>query len=57
MKINLDKTRNKGEEAMKKLENQIQNQNNGNALLTAMRSKHKRSWLWTKRGLKPGEKL
>ena len=57
MRLNLDKSSNKGEEAMKKLENQIKTQNNGKALLTAMRSKHKRSWLWTKRGLKTGEKL
>ena len=51
MRLNVDKSSNKGEEAMKKLENQIKTQNNGKALLTAMhkRSKHKRSWLWTKR--------
>ena len=59
MRLNLDKSSNKGEEALKKLENQIKTQNNGKALLTAMhkRSKHKRSSLWTKRGLKTGEKL
>ena len=42
MRLNLDKSSNKGEEAMKKLENQIETQNNGKALLTAMRSKLKR---------------
>ena len=43
MRLNLDKSSSKGEEAMKKLENQIETQNNGKALLTAMRSKLKRS--------------
>lgn len=42
---------------MKKLKEQVEYQNNGKASTTAMQSKDKRSWLWTKQGLKPGEKL
>ena len=57
VKLNLQNMNNKKEAVMKQLETQIENQNNGKALVTMMRSKHKRSWLWTKRGLAPGNKL
>ena len=42
---------------MKRLENQLESQNNGRALATSLRSWHKRSLLCMQRGLKPGEKL
>ena len=44
-------------EVIKRLEKQLECQNNGKALVTPLKSKHKRSWLWTQRGLKLGEKL
>lgn len=56
-RLNLQSINNKKEAAMKTLEAQIEQQNNRKALMTEMRSKRKRSWLWTKRGLTPGNKL
>ena len=56
-RLNLQSINNKKEAAMKMLEAQIEQQNNRKALMTEMRSKRKRSWLWTKRGLTPGNKL
>lgn len=47
----------KREEVMKRLEDQLGCQNNEKALVTSLKSRHKRIWLWTQRGLKPGEKL
>lgn len=55
-RLKLENIDNKREAGMKKLEEKVEHQNNGKALLRAMNSKHKPSWLWTKR-LKPGEKL
>ena len=57
VRLNLQNINNKREAVMKHLETQIERQNNGKALMTMIRSKHKRSWLWTKRGLTPGNKL
>ena len=57
VRLNLQNINNKRETVMKHLETQIERQNIGKALMTMIRSKHKRSWLWTKRGLTPGNKL
>ena len=42
---------------MKRLTNTLEQQNKGKALTTALNSKHKCSWLWTQRGLTPGNKM
>ena len=42
---------------MERLEQQIERQNDGKSLVTGMRLRHKRSWLWSKRGLTSGNKL
>ena len=47
----------KKEEVRKPLEKNIEFQNNGKALMTAIQSKHECSWLRTKRGLTLGNKL
>ena len=56
-RLSLENINNKRKGAIKKLEEQVEHQNNGKTLTTAMQSKDKRSWLWTKQGIKPGEKL
>ena len=57
IKLNLLQYGNKKEEIMKRYEQDIITQNNGRARLTMINSRHKRSWLWNERGLKPGNKL
>ena len=39
------------------MEDRLGKMNNGKSLVTMLRSHHKRQWLWTKRGLTPGNKL
>ena len=36
---------------------QMKRMNNGESLVTMLQSHHKRQWIWTKRGLTPGNKL
>lgn len=57
VRLNLLTTSIKKDEVMERLEQQIERQNIVKSLVTAMRSRHKRSWLWSKRGLTPGNKL
>ena len=57
IRLDLQNPTNKREEVMKRLEDQLGCQNNEKALVTSLKSRHKRIWLWTQRGLKPGEKL
>ena len=57
VRLGLQNVNKKIEEVMRRLEIQLENQNNGKASATSIRSKHKRSWLWMQRDLKPGEKL
>ena len=45
------------EEHQRRLEEQLERQNNGQAMTTMMTSKHRRTWSWTQRGLKPGNKI
>ena len=47
----------KKEHIYKTLENQLKKTNNGKSLVTAIRLRHKRQWLWSKRGLTPGNKV
>ena len=39
------------------MEDRLGKMNKGKSLVTMLRSHHKRQWLWTKRGLTPGNKL
>ena len=48
---------NKKEHFYKTLEEQLQKTNNGKSLVTAIQSRHKKQWLWSKRGLTPGNKV
>ena len=57
VRLNLQDINKNKEKVLKQLEKNTENQNNGKALLTVIQSKCKRSWLWTKRGLTPGNKL
>ena len=50
-------TNNRKEEQHRQMEEELERINNGKALVTALRSRHKCSWLWTKRGLTPGNKI
>ena len=54
--INTNKKKIK-EEQQKKSETRIEQQNNGRAIITIFGSKVARGWIWTERGLSPGDKL
>lgn len=56
-RINLLNTTNPKEAIQQRLEEELSTKNNGRSLTTALRTRHKRSWLWTQRGLTPGNKL
>lgn len=56
-RLNLINEPNMKEAHMKRLEEQLEKQNNGRAIVTAMSTIHRRTWLWTGRGLKPGNKI
>ena len=47
----------KKEQSYKKMEDELKKMNNGRAIVTAMNSRHRRNWIWTQRGLKPGNKI
>lgn len=56
-RINLLNITNPKEAIQQRLEEELSTKNNGRSLTTALRTRHKRSWLWTRRGLTPGNKL
>ena len=56
-RLNLGLSSNRKEAHQKKLEGELERLNNGRALLTVLRSNHRRHWIWSKRGLAPGNKL
>ena len=56
-RLNLINAPNMKEEHQRHLEEQLVRQNNGRAMTTMMSSKHRRTWLWTQRGLMPGNKI
>ena len=55
-RLNLGST-NRKEAQQRKCEEELARVNNGRALLTALKSDHRRNWVWTKKGLTPGNKI
>ena len=45
------------EAVYQQMEDRLKRMNNGKSLVTMLQSHHKRQWIWTKRGLTPGNKL
>ena len=56
-RLNLINAPNMKEEHQRRLEEQLERQNNGRSMTTMMSSKHRRTWLWTQRGLTRGNKI
>ena len=56
-RLGLSTSINPKEDHQKRLIEEIGKMNNGRAVTTVMNSRHRRGWLWTQRGLKPGNKL
>ena len=56
-RLNLPNSANVKETVYQQMEDRIGRMNNGKSLVTMLKSHHKRQWIWTKRGLTPGNKL
>ena len=56
-RLNLPNSANVKEAIYQQMEDRLGKMNNGKSLVTMLRSHHKRQWIWTKRGLTPGNKL